>query len=231
MNKETSIEDKIFIKQCVDEYSYYATTRVVPYNVVRRIPSAAMKGTELKELSIIVRSSMKNATNDLNKLFNSYKNRFKPEADVKEIFTDIVKLYEERYNKYDDENFGSMHCSDPFSSSVSCINAALRTINDQIEFVRFTYNVIDSDDEKFNKATPKTIFETDKNDYSSYWTDIEKIEKELESRKIDLYSPEYGKLIINRLKTFKNDLISAFNKYFGKNSIFADFNLTNMIRY
>ena len=56
------------------------------------------------------------------------------------------------------------------------------------------------------------------------------VEKELNTKKIDPYSPEYGKLIIKRLNSFKADVISAFNKYFGKNSVFSEFNLSDMIR-
>ena len=73
---EMSMEDKIFIKQCLDEYNYHAYNNIIPYSIIRRISSAAMKGDELKELSVIARSSFMNSSSDLYKLFNAYKNKF-----------------------------------------------------------------------------------------------------------------------------------------------------------
>ena len=120
---------------------------------------------------------------------------------------------------------------DPFSKAISSVNSALRTINNQIEFIRASYKVADSNDERFNKATVKSILKEDAtSSYNSSWSEIEKIEEELNAKKVDPYSPEYGKLIIKRLNSFKADIISAFNKYFGKNSVFAEFNLSDMIR-
>ena len=121
--------------------------------------------------------------------------------------------------------------SDPFSKVVSSMNTALRTINNQIEFIRTSYKVADSNDERFNKASVKSILKEDSVIvYNSDWSELERIEMDLNTKKIDPYSPEYGKLIIKRLNSFKADIISAFNKYFGKNSVFAEFNLSDMIR-
>ena len=86
---EMSMEDKIFIKQCLDEYNYHAYNNIIPFAIIRRISSAAMKGDELKELSVIMRSSFMNSSSDLYKLFNAYKNKFKPNASLKEIAEEI----------------------------------------------------------------------------------------------------------------------------------------------
>ena len=90
---EMTMEDKIFIKQCLDEYNYHAYNNIIPYSIIRRISSAAMKGDELKELSVIIRSSFMNSSSDLYKLFNAYKNKFKPNASIKEIAEEISKEY------------------------------------------------------------------------------------------------------------------------------------------
>ena len=223
---EMTIEDKIFIKQCLDEYSYHAYNNIIPYSIIRRISSAAMKGDELKELSVIMRSSLMNSSSDLYKLFNAYKNKFKPNASIKEIAEEISKEYLKTINRE-----YSYDVPDPFSKAISSLNSALRTINNQIEFIRVSYKVADSNDERFNKATVKSILKEDAtSSYNSSWSEIEKIEEELNAKKVDPYSPEYGKLIIKRLNSFKADIISAFNKYFGKNSVFAEFNLSDMIR-
>ena len=223
---EMSMEDKIFIKQCLDEYNYHAYNNIIPFAIIRRISGAAMKGDELKELSVIMRSNLMNSSSDLYKLFNSYKNKFKPNASIKEIAEEIAKEHIKTINhEY------SYDVPDPFSKAISSVNSALRTINNQIEFIRASYKVADSNDERFNKATVKSIFKEDAtSSYNSSWSEIEKIEEELNAKKVDPYSPEYGKLIIKRLNSFKADVISAFNKYFGKNSVFAEFNLSDMIR-
>lgn len=223
---EMIMEDKIFIKQCLDEYNHHAYNSIIPFTVIRRIPGAAMKGDELKELSVITRSSLMNSSSDLYKLFNAYKNKFKPNASIKEIAEEIAKEHLKTIN-----NEYSNNVPDPFSKAISSVNSALRTINNQIEFIRTSYKVVDSNDERFNKVTVKSILKEDAAcSYPTSWSEIEKIEEELNAKKVDPYSPEYGKLIIKRLNSFKADVISAFNKYFGKNSVFAEFNLSDMIR-
>ena len=224
---EMSMEDKIFIKQCLDEYSYHVyNNNIIPGAVIRRIPGAAMKGDELKELSVITRSSFMNSSSDLYKLFNAYKNKFKPNASIKEIAEEMYKEYIKTFNPENTRNV-----PDPFSKIISSVNSALRTINNQIEFIRTSYKVVDSNDERFNKATVKSILKEDSfSSYDSSWSEIDTIEARLKTKKVDPYSPEYGKLIIKRLNSFKADVISAFNKYYGKNSVFAEFNLSDMIR-
>lgn len=223
---EMSMEDKIFIKQCLDEYNYYVYRNIIPLGVIRRISSAAMKGDGLKELSVITRSNLMNSSSDIYKLLNAYKNKFKPNASIKEISEEIAK----EYLKIINPDY-AYNVSDPFSKVISGVNSALRTINNQIEFIRTSYKVVDSNDERFNKATVKSILKEDTiSSYDSTWSELEKIEEELNAKKIDPYSPEYGKLIIKRLNSFKADIISAFNKYFGKNSVFAEFNLSDMLR-
>ena len=223
---EMTMGDKIFIKQCLDEYNYHAYHSIIPFTVIRRIPGAAMKGDELKELSVITRSSLMNSSSDIYKLFNAYKNKFNPNASIKEIAEEIAKEHLKTMNPEYSHNV-----PDPFSKAISSVNDALRTINNQIEFIRASYKVADSNDERFNKATVKSILKEDTfSSYESSWSEIERIEAELNTKKVDPYSPEYGKLIIKRLNSFKADIISAFNKYFGKNSVFAEFNLSDMIR-
>ena len=223
---EMSMEDKIFIKQCLDEYNYHAYNNIIPFAIIRRISGAAMKGDELKELSVIMRSSLMNSSSDLYKLFNAYKNKFKPNASIKEIAEEISKEYLKTINREYSYDY-----PDPFSKAISSVNSALRTINNQIEFIRASYKVADSNDERFNKATVKSILKEDTiSSYGSNWSELDKIEEELNAKKVDPYSPEYGKLIIKRLNSFKADIISAFNKYFGKNSVFSEFNLSDMIR-
>ena len=90
---EMTMEDKIFVKQCLDEYNYHVYNSIIPFTVIRRIPGAAMKGDELKELSVITRSSLMNSSSDIYKLFNAYKNKFKPNASIKEI-AEVLNLKE-----------------------------------------------------------------------------------------------------------------------------------------
>ena len=225
---ELTFDDKIFIKQCLDEYGHHVYNNMIPTSIVRRIPGAAMKGEELKELSVLTRSSMMNTSTDLYKLCNAYKNRFKKNGTIKEVLTEMAERYAEQYHQ--NTNY-SLYMVDPLSRVVSSVNSALRTINNQIEFVRSSYKVIDSNDERFNKANVKTILkEESATSFEPCWGEIERIEAELNQKQIDPYSPEYGKLIIKRLNSFKADIISAFNKYFGKNSVFAEFNLSDMLR-
>lgn len=225
---ELTFDDKIFIKQCLDEYGYYVYNNMIPVSIIRRIPGAAMKGEELKELSVLTRSGMMNMSTDLYKLCNAYKNRFKKNGTIKEVITELAERYAEQYHQNTDY---TLYMSDPLSRAVSSVNSALRTINNQIEFIRSSYKVMDSNDERFNKANVKTILkEESATSFEPCWGEIERIEADLNQKQIDPYSPEYGKLIIKRLNSFKADIISAFNKYFGKNSVFAEFNLSDMIR-
>ena len=225
---EIKLDDKIFIKQCLDEYGYHIYNNMIPNSILRRIPGAAMKGEELKELSVIVRSNMSNASLNMYKLCNAYKNRFKQKATIKEIMSDSAAEYSKSYHQ---DSTYAIYMADPLSKVVSNVNATLRTINNQIEFIRSSYKVSDSNDERFNKANVKSIFKEDSMvSFDSGWDELERIEADLNQKKIDPYSPEYGKLIIKRLNSFKADFISAFNKYFGKNSVFAEFNLSDMIR-
>lgn len=231
---EMSIDDKIFLKQCMDEYNYYAYQKVIPFSFIRRIPSAAMRNEDLKEMSVVIRSIMMNFSSDLYKLLNSYKNKFIPNSSsIKETLAGISKQYEEFVNRTENPEYkiSELNIRDPLSSAVTSINSAIRSINNQIEFIRTSYKVVDSNDERFNKPTIKSILKADNDgNFENYWQEIEEIEADLISKKVDLYSPEYGKLIIKRLNSFKADIMSAFNKYFGKNSVFAEFNLSNMIR-
>ena len=228
---DMKIEDKIFIKQIIDEYNYLCyNSNEFSRCVVRRVPGAAMKGSDLKELSVITRSTMLNNSTDIYKLFTAYKNRMKPNASLKDVATEIYNIHANV-----DDRKNESYIAEPLSKAVSTINSILRIINSQIEFIRTSYKVADSNDERYNKATVKSIFKINEesNMYNSdlcTWGEIEKIEKDLNAKKIDPYSPEYGKLIIKRLNTFKADIISAFNKYYGKNSVFAEFNLSDMIR-
>lgn len=228
---ERTIEDKIFIKQCIDEYDYLCNYQPVGSGVVRRVPNAAMKGTELKELSVIIRNKLMTTSMEVNKVINAYKTRFCPKATLSETIKLMIAESAELHNPEHPE-WAWTRYSSPFATVVSGTNAALRTINFQIEFIRATYKVADANDERWNKASVRSMLDTDVNNYDweSCWRDIAKIEEDLIKEKIDPYSPEYGKLIIKRLNSFKADIISGFNKYYGRNSVFAELNLSDMIR-
>lgn len=231
---EKTFEDEIFIKQCVDEYEFLGQSAVVNHGYIRRIIGAVIKGAELKELSVSIRSNLMNSSADLYKLINAYKARYLPNGSIveicKQLHSELVKKYVSRFDSAD-HNF-KLFTRDPFSTAVIRMNDILRTINTQMEFIRTSYRVAESNDDRWNKATVKSIIgvQTKVGEYENDWTEYDKIEEELIKNKIDISSPEYGKLIIKRLNSFKADVISAFNKYYGKNSVFKELNLTDMIR-
>ena len=231
MADDMTIEDKIFVKQIMDEYNYLCfNSNDLSRSIARRVPAAAMKGAELKELSVIMRSNMMSGSTNIYKLFTAYKTKMKPNATLKEIASELYNIHS---NPSKDDPRNHAYISEPLSKAVSGVNMMLRIINCQIEFIRSTYKVVDATDERFNKASVKTVLNENEKLClydNSYWTELETIEKELEAKEVDPYSPEYGKLIIKRLNSFKADVISAFNKYYGKNSVFAEFELSDMIR-
>lgn len=230
---ERSIEEKIFVKQCMDEYHYLCGYQPIASSIVRRVPGAAVKGSELKELSVIIRNNLMATSMEVNKLINAYKTRLMPNASLVDVISAMCKERATEDNPEHPEHAWSRDLT-PFASAVSGINSALRTINFQIEFIRATYKVAESNDERWNKATVSSVLTTESKGPTwggdACWSDLEKIEEELAKSKIDINSPEYGKLIIKRLNSFKADIISGFNKYYGKNSVFAELNLSDMIR-
>lgn len=229
---EKTFEDEIFIKQCVDEYEFLGQSSVVNYGYIRRITGAVIKGAELKELSVSIRSNLMNSSADLYKLINAYKARYLPNGSIvevsKQLHSEMVKRY---VSIRDSADYNlKLFAKDPFSTAVVRMNDILRTINTQMEFIRTSYRVAESNDERWNKATVKSIIDVQTKVHEYNWSEYDKIEEELVKNKIDISSPEYGKLIIKRLNSFKADVISAFNKYYGKNSVFKELNLSDMIR-
>lgn len=206
---------------------------------IREIPTAAMRGEGLKELSVLTRSDILELAQNITKMVEAYSK-----------YAGLKGSFKDNYYKFSDfvDNYAKSHiCKDGATASevlglarlVRAVKTTLTKIDSTISFIQVSYKIDASNDTRWNKASFKSVTLAHINspydvsdildDTNPEWKAIEEIEKSLKSNGTDMFSEDYGKLIIKKLRSFKADVISAVNKYFGKGTQFEEFDIVNLI--
>lgn len=225
-----SINNQIAEKVIVDEFF----NMVRSFNLPRRqLRVAAFRGEGLKELSVAMRARITETSNDLVRIIENF-------AELKNIKGGFPAKYEalEKF-AYSRTELNDIFRNKEYEYGLTGIIRVLRTnikhIDSIIANTQVSYKIKDSNDERWNKGSIKhALFVTggynefqgiDIYDEENY----NEIEIILKKKKLDIYSPEYGKIVVKALRSYKSDLISTINRYFGKNSPFAEMNLIDII--
>ena len=249
------LDEKIFMKTIYDEMGNLSNFPIYPIN--NRIRSAAMADGGLKNLSVGMKVNLSNYIEDLRSTVNRYANHkgitnksFKEQLvsmmnDVK-VFVDEVGLspistFEKRGIKptgvinVESKNYltNVEAGTAPISDIVAGFRRIIKTCDHNITFINTTYNL--RPDPRYGETSISRIMSDQGRDGVLYstkdfdWNNIEEMEKTFKSKGVELFSPEYGKLITKRLRAFKAEIISSMNKYFGPQSSFAEFKIPELV--
>lgn len=108
---------------------------------------------------------------------------------------------------------------------ISTIKMFIKRCDNMIEFIQYTYRIESQTDERFPKMSLEEMLKRYRTDnYSLEYPD----EKEVPICE-DKLSQDFGKSACKRLRAMKADILSATNKYLGKKSRFAEFNIMDII--
>ena len=196
----------------------------------RLIKTSAYRDT-LKEVAMNLKVQL---TDDSESFFNYLKTYAKfrglnENATVAEIYQayleDCEKYCKENNNKFD-------QWVSPLYKFITDINGLIKTINRQIDFIRSTYKIEESNDIRFNKTTAEKVYATrEAVENWGYDTDCakEKINV-LKSTNKDVFTDDAGRLICKKLNSFKSDLINNFNRTFGDKSVYAELKLSELLQ-
>ena len=196
----------------------------------RLIKTSAYRDT-LKEVAMNIKVQL---TDDSESFFNYLKTYAKfrglnENATVAEIYQAYLEDCE-KYCKENDNKFDQW--VSPLYRFVSDINNLIKTINRQIDFIRSTYKIEESNDIRFNKTTAEKVYATrEAVEHWGYDTDCakEKINV-LKSTNKDVFTDDAGRLICKKLNSFKSDLINNFNRTFGDKSVYAELKLSELLQ-
>ena len=218
-----------------------------------KVRNCAIRNSGLKNLSVIMRTSIQSIAEDFTKLIDKFSQYYEIKDDVP-----ISVKYEKMIDKIDEFRSEVDYASVPndpkvqktcdiayskrydgFSNVVSnlarTIRSILRNIDSTISFVNASYGIENKNDPRYSATTTKELstarFSVPEQyyDHNLNWWEIDKIEQGLKDKGTDIFAPEYGKVICKKLRAFKNDVISTVNKYLGKGSIFEDFNMIDLV--
>ena len=227
-----SINNQIAEKVIVDEF--FNMVRSFNLNLPRRqLRVAAFRGEGLKELSVAMRARIMETSNDLVRIIENF-------AELKNIKGGFPAKYEalEKF-AYSRTELNDIFRNKEYEYGLTGIIRVLRTnikyIDSIIANTQVSYKIEDSNDERWNKGSIKHALYATGRDIEFQYHDIydeekyNEIDAILKKKKLDIYSPEYGKIVVKALRSYKSDLISTINRYFGKNSPFAEMNLIDII--
>lgn len=197
----------------------------------RLIKTSAYRDT-LKEISMNLKVQL---IDDSESFFNYLKTYAKfrglnENATVAEIYQTYLEDCEE-YCKENNNKFDQW--VSPLYKFITDINNLIKTINRQIDFIRSTYKIEESNDTRFNKTTVEKLYAT--REAIDYWNyDIEQGAQErtnaLKSTNKDVFTDDAGRLICKKLNSFKSDLINNFNRTFGDKSVYAELKLSELLQ-
>ena len=249
------LDEKIFMKTIYDEIGHFGYFPIYP--VTNRIRSAAMVDGGLKNLSVQMKTIFANYTEDLKSAVARYaKHKGTTDKSFKEqlisMFNDTRQFIEEtgfeaipKFEKRGVKPTGIVHIENksfmnntesgtsPISDIVVALRSAIKTCDHNITFINTTYNL--RPDPRYGETSIQRVMETNGSDNVYYtikefdWNNIGEMEKRFKEKGVELFSPEYGKLITKRLRAFKAEIISNMNKYFGSQSVFAEFNIPDLV--
>ena len=200
-------------------------------NYNRLIKTAAYRDT-LKEIAMNLKVQL---ADDSESFFNYLKTyakfrRLNENATVAEIYQayleDCEVYCKENNNKFD-------QWVSPVYRFITDINNLIKTINRQIDFIRSTYKIEESNDTRFNKTTAEKLYvireAVENYGFDDYTYVQEKVDK-LKSTNKDVFTDDAGRLICKKLNSFKSDLINNFNRTFGDKSVYAELKLSELLQ-
>lgn len=245
-----NMDEKIFMKIVSDEYDSICHGYINFFTYCQKIKSSAMIDGGLKNLSVRIRANFVNYVDDLKALVAKFAERKgltnKTFKEQMEALSNAVEAFKTEL-ALDNDLIKSDKVQITHNANVCKFNRALnnpiyeiaqgfrkliKTCDHNINFINTTYNM--RPDPRYGETTAKRIVKSEFSDNYEYnpefnWQDLDNLEADLSTKKIDLFSPEYGKLITKKLRAFKADMISAMNKYFGSSTIFAEFNIPDLV--
>ena len=251
-----NLDEKIFMKTIYDEIGHFSCFPIYP--VTNKVRSAAMVDGGLKNLSVQMKTIFVNYTEDLKSAVARYaKHKEITNKSFKEqlilMFDDVRRFIEEtgfesipKFEKRGVKPTGIVHIENksfmnntesgtsPISDIVDALRRAIKTCDHNITFINATYNL--RPDPRYCETSVQRVMEMNGPDNVYYsinnefdWNNIGEMEKRFKEKGVELFSPEYRKLITKRLRAFKAEIISNMNKYFGAQSVFAEFNIPDLV--
>lgn len=195
----------------------------------RLIKTSAYRDT-LKEVAMNLKVQL---TDDSESFFNYLKtyakfrglNENATVAEIYQAYLEDCEVYcKENNNKFD-------QWVSPVYRFITDINNLIKTINRQIDFIRSTYKIEESNDTRFNKTTAEKVYAT-REALESWGYNTEYTEKinALKSTNKDVFTDDAGRLICKKLNSFKSDLINNFNRTFGDKSVYAELKLSELLQ-
>lgn len=249
-----NIDEKIFMKTIYDELSCLNNT-IGFGNYAQKIKSAAMVNGELKNLSVRLKNAIVNYVEDFKKVVNRYANHkkitnksFKEqvctmyediESFCKELDSEAINGYNKLGTKVNNIEMSVQKCVYiytylPITDIANGFNKLIKSCDHNMNFITSAFGI--RPDSRYGDTTIKRLLTQEAIDnYESYsselnWHNIDECEKKISAEnKVDLFSPENGKLVVKKIRAFKADVISLMHKYFGPQSVFAEFNIPELV--
>lgn len=242
----------IFLKTLSSDWS---VANLNLWNTSRLIRNSAfVDGGKFKAFSIGMHVEIERSARELGEVIDKFCNYYKvPESKSNaEKFTMISKKFHEMSDyfllvelpknaeylksveKPHANAFSSCtHDTTPVENIIRNLRNVIKTCDNTISFINSIYKVNNTVDTRYDKTTSEDVIEIFStgyfNEYNSPNFDYVALDKFAKDKGIDINSQEYGKIIVKRLRAFKQDTISTANKYFGKNSRFADLNIMDNV--
>lgn len=191
-----------------------------------RVYEHAFFADKLKEDEIAYKSSIETAHSDIilaiKRSCEARKTEFKPE-NIKKQLEFVIEDAEDCCRKLDSIRRGNYNSGivNPLNRVYYNTDRYIRTIDTCISRCLTVVKSVDSNEDILNKANYSTALQWAADDYINLSEEQEKLYK---SGK-DIFSRESLMLNIKKLRTFRSRIVRIFNKSFGKDSIFAPFNL------
>jgi hypothetical protein len=227
--------DKFFLKNLYEDVKFSYNNTIAGRDLSAKIKKAAYSNNGIKEICSLMRYGISTTANDIYDCISKYAQFRKIDIESKplvEIYGMMIEEFREMLLcEYDKDYVGSLLGTMKIDGILRNIKTFIRKCDDIINFIQYTYRLEAQKDERFEKISLKAMLDIYSGTNSAIWTeDIMPTEENGKSYvENDKLSPEYGKLVCKRIRAMKADVLSAANKYFGKNSKLASFNLMDIV--
>lgn len=227
--------DKFFLKNLYEDVKFSYNNTIAGRDLSAKIKKAAYSNNGIKEICSLMRYGISTTANDIYDCISKYAQFRKIDIESKplvEIYGMMIEEFREMLLcEYDKDYVGSLLGTMKIDGILRNIKTFIRKCDDIINFIQYTYRLEAQKDERFEKISLKAMLDIYSGTNSAIWTeDIMPTEENGKSYvENDKLSPEYGKLVCKRIRAMKADVLSATNKYFGKNSKLASFNLMDIV--
>lgn len=227
--------DKFFLKNLYEDVKFSYNNTIAGRDLSAKIKKAAYSNNGIKEICSLMRYGISTTANDFYDCISKYAQFRKIDIESKplvEIYGMMIEEFREMFLcEYDKDYVGSLLGTMKIDGILRNIKSFIRKCDDIINFIQYTYRLEAQKDERFEKISLKAMLDIYSGTNSCIWTeDIMPTEENGKSYvENDKLSPEYGKLVCKRIRAMKADVLSAANKYFGKNSKLASFNLMDIV--